>query len=326
MNRRGLIALLGGSALAWPLIARAQQKRAPVVAVLGGWAIDQVAPNLAALRQALAENGYVDGQNVTIEYRGADGHYDRFPALAADLVARKVDVIVSTAGTLSARAVKNATSTIPIVFFTGGDPVADGLVASFARPGGNLTGLSIMVSELGPKRLDLLCELVPQAKMIALLVNPAQPGALISSEMEAAARAKGVQLPILKAGTESEFDAAFASLAALHADGLIVGGDSFFNSRHEQIASLAARYAVPAVFPIHEYAASGGLISYGSNFAVGWRQLGIYAGKILDGAKPADLPVQRPTTFELVINLKTAKALGITVPQSILIRADEVIE
>jgi putative tryptophan/tyrosine transport system substrate-binding protein len=250
--------------------------------------------------------------------------------LAADLVERKVDVIVAWGGP-PAPAAKSAASTIPIVCLMGGDPVEQGLVASLARPGGNLTGFSNITFELTPKRFELLSELVPQARVIALLINPNMytytPGAeRIMREAQDAARAKGVQLPILKAATESEIDAAFAALANLHADALIVVGDPLLNSRREQILALASHYAVPAIYPLREYAVSGGLISYAASLAAIYRQIGIYVGRILKGEKPADLPVQQPTVFELVINLKTAKALGLTIPQSLLGRADEVIE
>ncbi len=329
MRRRELMLLLGGAAISWPRALRAQQNAMPVIGYLttGSPNPNTPNPNLAAFRQGLSETGYVEGQNVAIEYRGAEGHYDRLPALAADLVGRKVDVIVAVGGTPTALAAKNATSTIPIVFRTG-EPVADGLVASLARPGGNLTGFGMLLGELTPKLLELLSELVPQARMIALLVNPTNPlvNERIIRDMEEAARAKGVQLPILKAGTESEIDAAFASLVQLQAGALLVAADPFFFSRREQLVALASRHAVPAIYPWREAVAAGGLISYGPSFPAVFREIGIYAGKILKGAKPADLPVQQPTKFELVINLKTAQALGLTLPQSMLMRADEVIE
>jgi len=262
---------------------------------------------------------------VAIEYRWAEGSYDRLPGLAADLVGRKVDVILP-GGTPSALAVKSATSTIPVVFIVG-DAVAAGLVPSLARPGGNLTGVSLLTFELMAKRLELLSELVPQASVIALLVNANSAMAeRIMRDVQEAARSKGVQLHILKAGSESEIDAAFATLAQLHAGALLVGTDPFFNSRREQLVALASRHAVPAIYEWREFADAGGLISYGPSLPAANRQVGIYVGRILNGAKPADLPVQQPTTFELVINLKTAQALGLTVPPSILARADEVIE
>jgi len=325
LKRRDLL-ILGSTAIAWPLAARAQQKAMPVIGFVSGRAAGELDSFLAAFHQGLSNAGYVEGQNLTIEYRWAEGHYDRFPSFATDLVSRKVDLIVSAGGPPAALAAKSATSTIPIVFFTGGDPVADGLVASLARPGRNLTGVSIQVAELSSKRLEMLSELLPGAKVIALLVNPTQAPNLRLSDLQEAARAKGVQLAIVKASAEDEIDTAFASLASLHADALIVGGDVFFESRHEQIAALAERYAVPTIFPNREFLVSGGLISYAPSFSTAFRQVGIYVGKILNGAKPADLPVEQPTTFELVINLKTAKALGLTVPPSLLARADEVIE
>ena len=263
MRRRELMLLLGGAMTA-PRALRAQQKAMPVIGFLGSASPGPSAPFVAAFRQGLSETGYVEGQNVAIEYRWAEGHYDRLPALAADLVGRKVDVIVASGGTSSALAAKSATSTIPIVFVSGGDPVADGLVASLARPGGNLTGFSILAVELMPKRLELLSELVPQARVIALLVNPNNPNAeRIIRDVQEAARAKGVQLHILKAGTESEIDAAFASLVQLQAGALVVGTDPFFISRREQLVALAARHAVPAIYEWREFAAAGGLISYG---------------------------------------------------------------
>jgi putative tryptophan/tyrosine transport system substrate-binding protein len=325
MIRREFIALAGGAAVAWPLAARAQQKPVTVVGYLNPSSPDKpmVVSTLAAFRQGLSEAGYVEGQNLAIEYRWAEGHHERLPALAADLVDRNVDVIVAIGG-VSAWPAKSATSTIPIVFMGVGDPVGAGLVASLARPGGNLTGFTNIFIELMPKRLELLSELVPQARVIALLVNP--PFGSQIAVVQQAARAMGLQLAILKAGTESEIDAAFASLVELGAGALLVGGDPFFAGRREQFVALASRYAVPASYMWPNFAAAGGLISYGVNNIAVFRQGGIYAGRILKGAKPADLPVQQPTTFELVVNLKTAKTLGLTVPPSILARADEVIE
>jgi putative ABC transport system substrate-binding protein len=277
------------------------------------------------LRRGLGDAGYVVGGNLAIEYRWAEGHYTRLPELAADLVGRGVEVIVA-GGTPEGRAAKSATSTIPIIAAFG-DPVGDGLVASLARPGGNLTGVSLMASELIPKRLELLSQLVPQGVVIALLVNPKNPSAeRIVRDVEEAAHAKGVQLPVVKAGTEGEIDAAFATVVQLHADALVVGSDGFFNSRREQLVALAARHAIPAIYELREFVASGGLISYGANLTIAYRQVGVYAGKILKGAKPADLPVEQPVKFDLFINLNTAKALGLTVPQSLLALADALIE
>jgi ABC-type uncharacterized transport system substrate-binding protein len=327
MNRRHLISLLGGALTASPFAARAQQKAMPVIGYLSTGSPGPAAPTVAEFRQGLSEIGYVEGQNVAIEYRWAEGHYDRLPALAADLVSRKVDVIVSTGGAPTALAAKSATSTIPIVFRIGADAVELGLVASFARPGGNLTGVSLLADELVAKRLELLSELVPRAGVIALLVNPSNASAERNIRgAQDAARAKGVRLHILKANTESEIDTAFASLVEMHAVALVIGADPFLSSRREQLVALAARHAVPAIYAWREFVVPGGLISYGPNLTAAFRLVGIYAGKILKGAKPADLPVEQPTTFELVINLKTAKALGLTVPLSLLQRADEVIE
>jgi putative tryptophan/tyrosine transport system substrate-binding protein len=326
MRRRRFIALLGGAITAAPA-AGAQQKAMPVIGYLSGSAAGPSAPSLAAFHQGLNETGYVAGQNVAIEYRWAAGNYDRLSALAADLVARKVDAIAASGGIASALAAKSATSTIPILFAIGADPVATGLVPSLARPGGNLTGVTHLFVELHPKRLELLSELIPQARVIALLVNPNNPNAEpIMRSVQEAARAKGLQLLILKAGTVKEIDAAFATLVQLKAGALLVGSNPFFNSRRDQLAALASRHAVPAIYQAREFALAGGLISYGASLTAAYRQAGIYAGKILKGAKPADLPVQQPTTFELVINLQTAQALGLTIPQSILARADEVIE
>jgi putative ABC transport system substrate-binding protein len=325
LNRRELQLLLGG-AMAEVRPLRAQQKAMPVIGFLSIGSPGPVpAPYLAAFRQGLSEAGYVEGQNVAIEYRWAEGRYDRLSALAADLVGQKVDVIVA-ASPPSARAAKSATSAIPIVF-SSADPIGEGLVSSLARPGGNLTGASILTVELMPKWLELLPELVPEAKVIALLVNPDNPNTEpMIRDVQEAARTKGVQLPVLKAAVEGEFAAAFASLVQLHAGGLLIGTDPFFNSRREQLVALAARHAVPAFYEWREFAAAGGLISYGSSLTVVYQQAAIYAGRILKGAKPADLPVEQPTWFELVVNLNTAKTLGLTVPPSILARADEVIE
>jgi len=318
--------LLLGSALTAAPALRAQQTVLPVIGYLNATSPGANAPFVAAFRQGLSETGYVEGHNVAIEYRWADGRYDRLPALAAELVGRKVDVIATSSGTSPALAAKNATSTIPIVFETGADPVGQGLVASFARPGGNLTGIGFLNVELMPKRLELLSELVPEARLIALLVNPTNPTAEpMIRDLQQAARVKEVHLDIRKASTETEIDAAFATLVELHASALVVGADPFLASRREQLVALAARHAVPAIYFLSEFATAGGLISYGASLTGVFRQLGIYAGKILKGAKPADLPVVQPTTFELVVNLQTAKALGLTVPPSILARA-EVIE
>jgi putative ABC transport system substrate-binding protein len=286
--------LLLGGAIAAPHALRAQQKAMPVIGYLHYGSPRPFAPFMAAFHQGLSETGYDEGQNVAIEYRWAEGHYDLLPTLAADLVGRKVGVIAAF-GPPSARAAKRATSTIPIAFGSG-DPVGEGLVASLARPGGNLTGVSLLTVEL------------------------------MTRDVQEAAGAKGLRVPVLKAGAEGDIDAAFATLVQLQAGGLVVGTDPFFNTRREQFVVLAARYAVPAIYEWREFAVAGGLISYGSSLTAVYRQIGIYTGKILKGAKPADLPVQQPTTFELVVNLKTAKELGLTVPPSILARADEVIE
>jgi putative ABC transport system substrate-binding protein len=313
---------------ALPVVARSQQKAMPVIGFLSGASPGPYAPFVAAFREGLGETGYIEGQNVAIEYRWAEGSFDRLPALAADLVGRQVDVIAAAVpGLPAAHAAKNATTTIPIVFTSGVDPVEFGLVASFARPGGNLTGVGFLNVELMAKRLELLTELVPQAKVIVLLVNPTNENAeRVVRDGQDAARAKGVQLTTLKAATESEIDTAFATLAQLRAGALLVGPDPFFVNRREQLVVLASRHAVPAMYYWREAVAAGGLISYGASLTSVFRLLGVYAGNILKGAKPADLPVQQPTTLELVVNLTTAKALGLTVPPSILARVDEVIE
>jgi putative ABC transport system substrate-binding protein len=327
VNRRKFLGTLAGGLLAAPLAAEAQQKAMPVIGVLNtGSPSASSRPFMDAFRQGLSEAGYVEGQNLAIEYRWAEGHYDPLPAMAADLVGRKVDLIMATSPP-SALAAKSATSTIPIVFRSGADPVGDGLVASLARPGGNLTGVSFIADELTAKRLELLSELVPRAGVIALLMNPNNATAeRVIRDVQEAARTKGLQLHVLKASSESEIDTAFASLVQLHVDALVVGADPFLSSRREQLVALASRRAVPSSYAWREFAASGGLISYGPSLTSAFRLVGAYAGKILKGAKPADLPVQQSTTFELVINLKTAKALGLTVPPSLLTRADQVIE
>jgi putative ABC transport system substrate-binding protein len=324
-RREFLIGL--GAATLWPPAGRAQQTRVPVIGFLGSTSPGPYASNVAAFRQGLAETGYVEGQNVAIEYRWAEGNYDRLPELAADLVGRKVDLIAASGGNVAALAAKGGTSTIPIVFASGGDPVGSGVVPSLARPGGNVTGVTFMIAELTPKRLELLAELVPQARVTGLLVNPDSPGTegTIQATQEAA-RGRGLQLVILKASSESEIDVAFATLAQLHAGGLLLAADPFFASRREQLVALASRHAVPAIYPVREFADAGGLISYGASITFVYHQVGIYAGKILKGAKPADMPVQQPTKFELVVNLKTAKALGLTVPKTLLVGADEIIE
>jgi putative ABC transport system substrate-binding protein len=326
MRRRELMVLLGGAlAAARPL--RAQQKLMPVIGFLSSTSSGPSAPYIAAFHQGLRETGYIEGQNVVIEYRWADGHYGRLSALAADLVGRKVDVIATAGGTDSAFAAKRATSTIPIVFCGIGDPVGDGLIASLGRPGANITGMSLFTRELNAKRLELLSELVPRAKAIALLVNPTSSTAeRVIADVQEAGRSKGVKLHILKAAAEGEFEIAFASLGQLSTGALLVGSDPFFNSRRDDLVALAARYAIPAMYEWREYVTAGGLVSYGASLTVAFRQAATYIGRILAGATPNDLPVQQPTTFELIINLQTANALGLTVPQSILARADEVIE
>jgi putative ABC transport system substrate-binding protein len=318
--------MVGGALTAAPGL-RAQQKATPVIGYLSGTSPDPSGPFLAAFRQGLGEAGYIETQNVAIQYAWADGFYDRLPKLAADLVDRKVAVIVASSGTPTAQAAKSVTATIPIVFIGVGDPVAFGLIASLARPGGNLTGISTMTTELMPKQLELLSELVRQAGVIALLVNPNNPAAeRIIADVQEAAHMKGLQVPILKAGTEREIDAAFATLQDLRAGAVIVSPEPFFNGRREQLVALAAHHAIPAIYSSRQWTAAGGLISYFSSAIDIYSQAGILTGKILSGAKPADLPVEQPTRFELVVNLKTAKALGLTVPPSILARADEVIE
>ena len=327
LNRREFIALVGGAA-AWPLVAHAQQSAMPVIGFLGTISPDRWASRLHACRQGLSETGYVEGRNVGIEYRWAEGQNDRLPALAADLVRRQVRVIATPESTPAAFAAKAATTTIPIVFSVGVDPVAVGLVASLNRPGGNLTGVTNLNAEILPKRLELMHELVPTATTIALLVNPSNPlvAETESRDAQTAARTLGLQLHVLHASTDRDFDTVFASLAQMRAVALVINTDVFFNSRSEQLAALALRHTVPAIFQYREFVASGGLMSYGTSATDVFRQVGIYTSRLLRGESPADLPVQQVTKIELIINLKTARTLGLTVPLSLLGRADEVIE
>jgi putative ABC transport system substrate-binding protein len=325
MRRRELITLLGGAA-AWPLAARAQQPGLPVIGYLGSETADRFASRLLAFHEGLSEMGYVEGRNVAIEYRWADEQEDRLPTLAAELVRRQVTVLAAPGSTSAALAAKAATPTIPVVFATVVNPVEFGLIASLNRPGGNLTGVTLLSVELGPKRLELLHEMVPTATVMALLVYSASPFAeTLSRDAQAAAQALGLRLHVLYASTESDFHTVFETLTQLRAGALVIGPDTFFNSRAEQLAGLALRNRVPTVSQF-QFAAAGGLMSYGGNLMDGHRLAGIYVGRILKGEKPADLPVQQATKVELIINLKTAKALGLTVPLALLGRADEVIE
>ena len=322
MRRREFIALVGSAAVT-PLAAHAQQSAMPVIGFLGTRAPGDDPQLLTEFRQGLKDAGYIEGQNVAMEYRFAENQYDRLPSLAADLVRRQVAVIVANGR--AAQAAKEATTTIPIAFVAGFDPVEVGLVASMNQPGGNITGVTILDVGLGPKRLQLLHELVPTATIIAALVNPTDPARAetTSKELQAAADTLGLQLHVLHASTDRDFDTVFARLVELRAGGLVIGGEPFFNARSEQ---LTIRHAVPTIYQLRAFAGAGGLVSYGASLTDAYRLVGVYAGRILKGEKPADLPIQQATKVEMIINLKTAKMLGLTVPQSLLSRADEVIE
>jgi putative tryptophan/tyrosine transport system substrate-binding protein len=325
MRRREFLGALGGAA-AWPAAARAQQPTMPVIGFLNGASPDGYAHMVGAFRQGLKDTGYVEGQNVAIEYRWAEGHYDRLPDLAADLVRRQVSVIAATS-TPANLVAKASTSTIPVVFTTGSDPVQLGLVASLNRPGGNVTGVTQLTEEVAPKRVELAHELIPTATVIGLLINPGNSLAeTMTAASKTAATTLGLQLNVLHASTETELDNAFSTFLQMRAGALAIGGDAFFNSHDELLAALSIRHSLPSVYQNHEFAEAGGLISYGGSLMDSYRLAGVYTGRILKGDSPADLPVQQSTKVELIINLKTAKALGLTVPLSLLGRADELIE
>jgi putative ABC transport system substrate-binding protein len=327
VRRRTFITLLGGAAT-WPLAARAQQSAMPVIGILYGGSSDAYAYLLTAIRRGLRESGYIEGRNVAIEYRWAEDRYDRVPALADDLVRRQVDVIIANGGGgYVAKVAKAATATIPIVFTTNLDPVKSGLVASLNHPGGNATGMSFFSSLLEPKKFELIHELVPKAVAIAILVNPDNPNSeSIVKMVKAAGDGVGRSLVVVTGSTDREIESAYATVVERRAGGLIVAADPFFNARREQVVTLSARHTIPAIYEWREFVEVGGLMSYGSSITDTFRQIGVYAGRILKGEKPGDLPVQQPTKFELVVNLKTAKTLGLDVPTAILLRADEVIE
>ena len=326
MQRRQFITLIGGAAASWSLAARAQQPALPVVGFVRDGSADANRRYAVAFRKGLNETGYVEGQNVTVEYHWVEGQYDRLPALMADLVRRQVTVITA-GGNVAAQAAKAATAVIPIVFTSGADPVWSGLVGSLSRPGGNLTGASLVAAELAVKRLEVIRELLPQARAVAMIVNPNYPGAESEmAEVEAAGRVIGLHSQKVIAGDVPALETAFATISQMRVDAVTVGTDGFFITRREQIAALAARYAVPGIYPFPDFPAAGGLASYGASLADAYRQAGVYTGRVLKGAKPADLPITQPVKFELIINLKTAKALGLTIPPAVLARADEVIE
>ena len=326
MRRRDFIAGLG--AAAWPLPARAQQRAVPVIGVLGTTSRDKSVPSLAGFRQGLKAAGFNEGENVAIEYRWAESNYDRLPALAAELAHLPVNVIVAIDGLPSTLAARASTTTVPIVFLTAADPIQYGLVNSLNRPGGNLTGVTVLGGEIGPKRLELLHELIPTTQVMALLINPTNPGLTetISRDAQAAARVLGLQLHVLRASTAGEIDEAFATLRKVRAGGLVLSADTFFTSRLDQFVALGRRDAVPTIYHTREFVAAGGLMSYATDFSEAWRQAGIACGRILSGEKPSELPIQQAVKVELVINLKTAKALGLTVPATLLVSANEVIE
>jgi putative ABC transport system substrate-binding protein len=328
MRRREFIAFLGSATAAWPLTARAQQSAMPVIGFFHLTSLETNRENLAAFRRGLGDTGYIEDKNVAIEYRWAQGQNDRLPTLVAELVRRQVSVIVVLESTHGALAAKAATQTIPIVFMQGADPVRIGLVSSLNQPGGNLTGIDLFLVEVAAKRLELLLQVLPAAKSIAYLRNPSNPvfAETETKEVQDAARAHGISLPFLNASRTSEIDTAFANLAQQRADALLVSGDGFLHTHRDQIVALAERNAVPAIYSMREYVTAGGLMSYGTNYLSAWRQAGAYTGRILKGEKPADLPVQQVTKVELVLNLKTAKTLGLNFPIPLLGRADEVIE
>jgi ABC-type uncharacterized transport system substrate-binding protein len=327
MIRREFIRLLGGAAAAWPLTARGQQPAMPVIGFMSGRSPEDSKHLVAAFRQGLSEAGFVEGQNIVIEYRWGLGQYDRMPALAADLVNRRVAVLVGVGGDISAVAAKQATSTIPIVFGTGSDPIKAGMVESLSRPGGNATGYSLLTNQMEPKRLSMLHDLMPGAAVIGVLLNPNfPPAARQLQDLEEAARTIGQQLFVSKASNDGELSAAFTSLVQQRVGALLVAADPYFDTRRDQIIAFAKQNRLPAIYQLREYAVAGGLISYGPSITDMYRQAGIYTGRILKGARPADLPVVQPTKFDFVINLKTAKALGLTVPPGLLNAADEVIE